>query len=66
MEALINKKEMRNEYMDLSIALSECNREEFYKILPSTLPFLAKYPNEFLTQCLIDDVRVAEYRVNNN
>lgn len=65
MKTGIERKEMRNDYMDLSIALSECNRDEFYKILPSTLPFLAKYHDEFLSQCLIEDVRVAEYRVNN-
>ena len=65
MKTGIERKEMRNDYMDLSIALSECNREEFYKILPLTLPFLAKYHDEFLSQCLIEDVRIAEYRVNN-
>jgi len=65
MKTGIERKEMRNEYMDLSISLSECNREEFYKILPSILPFLAKYYDEFLSHCLIEDVRVAEYRVNN-
>ncbi len=65
MKTGIERKEMRNEYMDLSLALSECNRDEFYEILPTILPFLAKYCDEFLAQCLIEDVRVAEYRVNN-
>jgi hypothetical protein len=65
METVINKKEMRNDYMDLSISLYDCQTlVEFYKILPLTLPFLAKYSSEFLTTCLIEDVKITELRLN--
>jgi hypothetical protein len=66
MKTGIERKEMRNNYMDLSISLYDCkNLAEFYTILPLTLPFLAKYSNEFLSTCLIEDVRVTELRLNN-
>ena len=61
MKASINRKEMRNDYMDLSISLYDCKSlSDFYKVLPLTLPFLAKYSSEFLSTCLIEDVKVTE------
>ena len=65
MKASINRKEMRNDYMDLSISLYDCKSlSDFYKVLPLTLPFLAKYSSEFLSTCLIEDVKVTELRLS--
>jgi hypothetical protein len=61
---LNEKKQMRNEYMDISNALFEAKTfTEFCEILKLTLPFLAKYPDAFLCQCLIDDVEINETRL---
>ena len=65
MKASINRKEMRNDYLDLSISLYDCKSlSDFYKVLPLTLPFLAKYSSEFLSTCLIEDVKVTELRLS--
>ena len=65
MKASINRKEIRNDYMDLSISLYDCKSlSDFYKVLPLTLPFLAKYSSEFLSTCLIEDVKVTELRLS--
>lgn len=65
MKTDINRKEMRNHYMDLSISLYDCKSlSDFYKILPLTLTFLAKYSSDFLSTCLIEDVKVTEIRLS--
>jgi hypothetical protein len=65
MKTAINRKEMRNDYMDLSISLYDCKSlSDFYKVLPLILPFLAKYSSEFLSTCLIEDVKVTELRLS--
>ena len=53
-------------FIGSAVGIYDCkNLAEFYTILPLTLPFLAKYSNEFLSTCLIEDVRVTELRLNN-
>jgi hypothetical protein len=59
----IERKAMRNEYMDISISLYECKSfKEFFKLFPLITKFVNKYTNEFLTECLIEDVRVIELK----
>ena len=60
----VERKEMRNQYMDISCALWECtSHDEFCSILVSILPFMQKYSDQFLAKCLIDEVAVAENRL---
>jgi hypothetical protein len=50
--------------MDISNMLYEAKTfSEFCGILKLTLPFIAKYCDEFLVECLIEDVRVNEIRL---
>jgi len=59
------KKQMRNDYIDISTALYDCNSfAEFCEILKLTLPFLAKYSDQFLATCLIEDVSITELRLS--
>ena len=59
------KKEVRNQYLDLSIELHEIKtKKEFYKWLPKVLPFLEKFHNTTFAGYIIEDVRVFELNIN--
>ena len=59
------KKEARNQYLDLSNELSEITTKvEFHKWLPKVLPFLEKFHNTTFAGYIIDDVRVFELNIN--
>jgi|688.fasta_scaffold637230_1 hypothetical protein len=62
----INRNELRNMYLDLSIELSDVKTfEEFCKFLPKTLPFLKKYSEEMLVNVLIEEVENKEFELTN-
>lgn len=60
----INKKELRNNYLDLSNELSDVTTKEgFYKFLPKMLPFIKKYSSEFLVDVMINEVEQKEIQL---
>lgn len=62
----IDRNNLRNTYMDLSIELSDITTfEQFCKFLPKTLPFVKKYSEEMLVNVLIEEVENKEIELTN-
>jgi hypothetical protein len=63
----IDRNELRNTYMDLSIELDDIKTfQQFCKFLPKTLPFIKKYSNEMLVNVLIEEVEQKEIELRKN